>query len=130
MHAEVGIVTTICKLDGSLPVYQRGIGVAVWSDKLSRNHEELAVLGRRVGAVLRPLRLGRERLDLAHHGPEALPGFHESSELPESYTCIREDENPGRLGKGPLLKLRPRARLKVVRQCDKVGSGHAQTPSG
>src|SRR5450755_528158 len=114
MHLEVGISTTICKLDGSLPVEERGIGVSVWSGKLSRNHEEIAVLGCRVGGILRLLRLSRNRLNLAHHGPEALAGFYESSELPESYPCIREDENPGRLGKRSLLQLRPLAMLKIV----------------
>ena len=52
----------------------------------------------------------------ADNGPEALPSLHEPSELPESYTRIRENENPGRLGKGPLLQLRPLPMLKVVRQ--------------
>src|SRR6266566_9533541 len=115
MHAEVGIVTTICKPDGSLPVDERGIGVAFCSSKLSRNHEDLAVLGRSVGGVLRLLRLGRVRLDLAQHGTEALAGFHKSSELPESYPRIREDEHPGTLGTEPLLKLSPLTVLKVVR---------------
>src|SRR6266581_6100976 len=130
MHAEVGIVATICKLDGSLPVDQCGFGVIVGFDKFSCNHEKLTVLGRSVGGVLRLLRLSWDRLDLAHYGTEALPGFHESSELPESDPCIHEDENPGRLGKGPLLKLSPLPMLKVVRQCDQVGSGHAQMPRG
>src|SRR6266699_6996620 len=103
MHAEVGLVTTICKLDGSLPVDERGIGVAICSNKLSRNHEEFAVLGRSVIGVLRLLRLGRGRLDLAHHRSEALASLHKPPELPETYTCIRENENPGSLGKGPLL---------------------------
>src|SRR5450759_1481359 len=121
MHAEVGFVTTVCKLDCSLSVDQRGIGVAVRSGKLSCNHEELAVLGSRVGGVLRLLHLGWDQLNLAHHGTEALPGFHESSELPESDSCIREDERPGSFGKGSLLQLRPLPMLEVVRQGDQIG---------
>src|SRR6266536_3457008 len=103
MHAEVGIVATICKLDGSLPVDQCGFGVTVGSDKLSCNHEKLTVLGRSVGGVLRLLRLSWDRLDLSHYGTEALPGFHDFSLLPDFDTYIHKDENHRQLGKGPLL---------------------------